>query len=280
MKKLLLSLLLGMMTLGAAAQSINGDVNGDGVVNISDVNRVINIILAGGYDSSADINNDGQVNITDLNVIIDIILNPTVEPPKDDWVDLGLPSGTIWATRNIGANSPEENGDYFAWGETEPKDYYEWNTYKWCNGSYETLTKYCTDAHDGYNGFTDYKTELEPADDAATANWGSGARMPSGEQAEELVNQCYWEWTQRNGVYGQLGTGPNGYTIFFPASGYRYTTSLSHAGTFGYCWTCTLEFDFTGTAFYLGFGEEDATCYRGYSAERCLGFPVRAVRVP
>ena len=80
---------------------------------------------------------------------------------EHEWVDLGLPSGTLWATCNIGANAPEEYGDYFAWGETEPKDCYNWSTYKWCNGDYDRLTKYCTESDYGYNGFTDGKTELD-----------------------------------------------------------------------------------------------------------------------
>ena len=98
---------------------------------------------------------------------------------EHEYVDLGLPSGTQWATMNIGANAPEEYGDYFAWGETEPKDYYDWGTYKWCMGNYNTMTKYCTISGYGYNGFNDGKTELDPEDDAATAAWGAGWRMPS-----------------------------------------------------------------------------------------------------
>ena len=96
-----------------------------------------------------------------------------------EWVDLGLPSGTLWATCNVGANSPEEYGDYFAWGETTTKSSYSWSTYKYCKGSSSTMTKYCTSS---YYGTVDNKTELEPSDDAATANWGSEWQMPSLEQ--------------------------------------------------------------------------------------------------
>ena len=284
MKKSLLSMLLGMMTLGAAAQSINGDVNGDGVVNISDLNRVISIILTGGYDSSADVNNDGQVNITDVNVIIDQILNSTVRPPEDDWVDLGLPSGTIWATRNIGANSPEEYGDYFAWGETSPKEVYNWSTYKW--GYYDNKgnwqwTKYYFSYYDNSSQSTitgDNKTELDPADDAATANWGASARMPSLEQILELVNSCSWQWTQRNGVYGQQGTGPNGNTIFLPAAGGRWNESLYYAGSLGVYWSRTLDSFYSYFAYYLYFNSDGVDWYNYYL--RYLGHSVRAVRVP
>ena len=94
-----------------------------------------------------------------------------------EYVDLGLPSGTLWATCNIGANTPEEYGDYFAWGETQTKDTYSWSTYQYANGTFwqdPQLTKYCTDANYGYNGFTDNLTTLQASDDPATANWGSG----------------------------------------------------------------------------------------------------------
>ncbi len=108
-----------------------------------------------------------------------------------DYVDLGLPSGTLWATCNVGASKPEEYGDYFAWGETTPKSTYYWSTYKWCKGSETTMTKYCTRSDYGYNGFTDNLTELQPEDDAATANWGSVWKMPSYAQFSELFNSSY-----------------------------------------------------------------------------------------
>ena len=75
-----------------------------------------------------------------------------------EYVDLGLPSGTLWATCNVGADTPEGYGDYFAWGETEPKEVYSWETYKWCNGDEYSMTKYCTNSQYGYNGFTDGST--------------------------------------------------------------------------------------------------------------------------
>ena len=84
-----------------------------------------------------------------------------------------MPSGTLWATCNIGANSPEEYGDYFSWGETAPKDDYNWSNYKWCNGTLNTLTKYSTRSSYGYKGFVDNKTVQDPEDDAACVNRGS-----------------------------------------------------------------------------------------------------------
>ena len=124
---------------------LHGDVNGDGEVNIADVNAVIDIILGGNGNTAADVNGDGEINITDINAILHIIMGGGgPSPDEHEWVDLGLPSGTLWATCNVGASNPEEYGDYFAWGETEPKDYYDWNTYKWSKDSSDTLTKYCT----------------------------------------------------------------------------------------------------------------------------------------
>ena len=87
-----------------------------------------------------------------------------------EYVDLGLPSGTLWATCNVGAETPESIGSYFAWGETSTKADYDWSTYKYCNGSENTLTKYCNDANYGYNGYSDELVVLQPEDDAATAN--------------------------------------------------------------------------------------------------------------
>lgn len=138
-----------------------------------------------------------------------------------DWVDLGLPSGTKWATCNVGANSPEEYGDYFAWGETAAKEIYDWNTYRWgyvSDGIYY-VTKYCNKAYYGYNGFTDTLTVLEATDDAATANWGTGWRMPTGDETRELCTYCTQTWTTQNLVPGRLFTGPNGNSIFLPAAG-------------------------------------------------------------
>ena len=195
-----------------------------------------------------------------------------------EWVDLGLPGGTLWATCNVGASSPEDYGDYFAWGETAPKDTYDRSTYKWFNGSYDiynTLTKYCTKSSFGYNGFVDNKTELDPEDDAAYVNWGPSWRMPTTEQQRELYEKCSSVWTTQNGVNGRLFTGPNGNTLFLPAAGYRYG-SLYDAGLWGGYWSRTLDSGGPNCAYYLDF-------HSGYvnwnSGHRYGGLAVRAVRV-
>ena len=219
-----------------------GDVNADQEVNIADVNAAIDAVL-GGYDTSAaDVNSDGEVTIADINTLIDIILNGgTPTPQSPDYVDLGLPSGTLWATTNVGASAPEDYGDYFAWGETAPKFNYTWNTYKLCTGNSHGMIKYCTDGFWGCFDIVDDKTELEPDDDAAHVNWGPLWRMPSQEQMEELCEQCNWQDTTRNGVNGLLVTGPNGNTLFLPKAGYHYYQFFHDAETYGYYWTRTLD---------------------------------------
>ncbi|MBQ8865452.1 MAG: Ig-like domain-containing protein [Bacteroidaceae bacterium] len=194
-----------------------------------------------------------------------------------DYVDLGLPSGTLWATCNVGASKPEEWGDYFAWGETEPKNDYSWNTYKYCNGSETTMTKYCTSSSDGT---VDNKTELEPSDDAATVNWGPDWQMPSIEQCEELCNSSYTTttWTTQNGFYGiNITSKSNGNSIFLPAAGCHYGTSLSSLGSVGYYWSLSLSTSDSDLAYSMGIGSNPIYS-NGYSL-RFDGRSVRPVRV-
>ena len=196
-------------------------------------------------------------------------------PISHEWVDLGLPSGTLWATTNIGATNPEDYGDYFAWGETEPKDVYDWGIYKWCNGSYNTMTKYCTNSSYGYNGFMDNLTELDPEDDAATVKWGAEWRTPSLDQMQELMDNCTSEWTTRNGVNGRLFTSNiNDASLFLPAAGFRERELLS-AGTYGYSWSRTLYSSYPGSAYSLNFASGDVDWY---DDGRVHGRSVRAVR--
>ena len=259
---------------------VKGDVNGDGEVNIADVNAVINIILGnGGNNSAADVNGDHEVNIADVNMIINIILGIYVPTPDHEWVDLGLPSGTLWATCNVGANSPEEYGDFFAWGETEPKEKYSESNYKWYSGSWynhsRSITKYCTNSEYGYKGFVDNKTELDPEDDAAYVNWGPAWRMPSIEQIDEL-SDCSAQWTQVNGVNGQLITGPNGNTLFLPAGGYFIDDSHEDPGTTGFYWSRKLSSGSPNFVYCLTLSSDDWGWWHFY---RECGFTVRAVRV-
>ena len=212
-------------------------------------------------------------NSMNENLGLRLVWTPT-DSHEGEYVDLGLPSGTLWATCNVGASAPEEYGDYFAWGETEPKDYYRWSTYKWCNGSYTTMTKYCNNSSYGYNGFVDNKTELDPEDDAAYVNWGPSWRMPTTEQLQELYEKCTSVWTTQNGVNGRLFTGPNGNTLFLPAAGNRYGDYLGGAGSSGYYWSRTLYYPSVACNLYFH------SRYVGWESDnRFYGFTVRAVRV-
>ena len=235
-----------------------------------------------------DVDYNGKVNISDVTSLIDYLLSgywPGEEPiePQDpqetehEWVDLGLPSGTLWATCNIGADNPEDYGDYFAWGETEPKEFYSWENYKWCIGSDTTLIKYCTSSFYGYNGFIDNKTKLDPDDDAAYVNWGAAWCIPTQEQLNELRTKCTWAWTTQNGVNGRLVTGPNGNSLFLPATGHRWNDSLSFVDSWGYYWSNGPNSINPSTADILDFYSK---LVRGYSDYRYCGVTVRAVRVP
>ena len=177
--------------------------------------------------------------------------NTDTDTDNIEAVDLGL--SVKWASCNVGAESPEEYGDYFAWGETEPKSDYSWSTYKWCNGSYDTQTKYCTSSS---YGTVDNKTVLDPEDDAATANWGGSWRMPTWDEIKELCNKCTWTWTMVNGVNGQKITGPNGNSIFLPATGYREGTEFSSRGSYGDYWPGTLREGRSYDAYYIYFGSD------------------------
>jgi uncharacterized repeat protein (TIGR02543 family) len=189
-----------------------------------------------------------------------------------EYVDLGLPSGTKWATCNVGADFPEDYGDYFAWGETEAKSYYDWSTYKWCKGSYDTMTKYCTSSSDGT---VDNKTTLDLSDDAAYVNLGSSWRMPTEAQLNELRTECTWTWITLNGVNGHKVTSKiNGNSIFLPAAGYRDDSGLHRAGAGGYYWSRSLDTDYSDFAYYLRF--DSVNVYSSYYS-RSYGRSVRPV---
>lgn len=181
----------------------------------------------------------------------------------------------MWATCNVGAATPEGYGDYFAWGETQPKTTYNWSTYKYANGNYDQLTKYCNWFDYGYNGFTDDLTVLQPGDAAATANWGSGWCMPTREQWVELYQNTANIWTTQNGVNGRLFTASNGNSLFLPAAGCRWDAELYDVGSYGDYWSSSLSTDYPGGAWNFYFSSD------GYSLNnygRDIGLSVRAVR--
>ena len=191
-----------------------------------------------------------------------------------EWIDLGLPSGLLWATCNVGANSPEESGDYFAWGETEPKSLYDWSTYQYCVGDDHTFTKYCSESTYGLNGFVDDLTILQLSDDAARVNWGGDWRTATIEEWNELFENTSSSWTTLDGIHGRLFTGSNGNTIFLPASGIYWVNTLQNEGINGYYWSSSKDV-FTPSASNSGFSADDT--YNDDNA-RCFGMPIRPVR--
>ena len=178
----------------------------------------------------------------------------------DGWVDLGLPSGLLWASCNVGAEKPQDYGDYFAWGETKPKANYTEASYNY---------------RDIYDGSNDWAKTLLPSDDAATANMGAPARMPTKEEWEELENYCESEWVKYKGKEGRKFTGPNGNSLFLPAAGYRDGSSLYRDGTNGTYWSLSLDTDNPSSAWSMDFYSDRQYVDNYY---RYYGFSVRAVR--
>ncbi len=215
----------------------------------------------------------GRNHISRMAPIEVILKKPAAEP---EWVDLGL--SVKWATFNVGATKPEEYGDYFAWGETEPKEDYSWSTYRWGNGNTSSLTKYNTNS---YYGTADNKTVLDSEDDAAHVNWGGSWRIPTDAEWTELRENCTWTWTSNyngTGVAGRIVTSnKSGYTnksIFLPASGQRDASRLFDASSYGYYWLSSLDSGYPIGAYYGGFDSSDV--YRGLG-QRDNGHSVRPV---
>lgn len=174
-----------------------------------------------------------------------------------EYVDLGLPSGLKWATCNVGSNTPEGPGYYFAWGEVKPKEKYSSATYKYYDEEVH-VTKYCSENWADVNGFADDKTVLDPEDDAATVNWGGKWRMPTKEEQYELKKNCIWTWTIEDGVKGYRVIGPNGNSIFLPLAGYMIGSTQYVAGIWGSYWSSSLADDMGPSfSYYLSFGLDE-----------------------
>ena len=208
-----------------------------------------------------------------------------------DYVDLGLPSGTLWATCNVGATSPEEDGDYFSWGETHPKNIYSWETYKYCNGS-DKLTKYCNNSDIGNNGFVDNLTVLQSEDDAARVNWGDKWRMPTQIEWEELIKNTNLFLTENAGY---LFTASNGNSLVIPKAGFKEDLEGVPGSPWkvgGFYWSNSLNIDYAWEAISSCVGDSLVGTYNYYSEDyvllgigagfgathRWLGLSVRPVR--
>ena len=192
-----------------------------------------------------------------------------------NYVDLGLPSGNLWATCNIGAEDPEGLGAYIAWGETQPKDTtYYWDTYQYsATNDFHGLTKYCCNAEFGFNGFYDGLKVLLDEDDAAKASWGGDWRIPSYSDWEELVNNCTSEWVTIKDVKGKLFTATNGNTFFLPAAG-RISYMVDAVGVYGHYWMNELTEEGVTVAKEFCVSSSDNSLIGDY---RCYGQSVRPV---
>lgn len=234
----------------------------------------------------------------------------TFVEPKDiglendyEWVDLGLTSGTKWATKNIGAKKPQDCGDYYAWAEVAAKSVYDVNTYKYAmNGDIFKLTKYCAKNYMGYNGYTDERSILDSNDDAAHVNLGGRWYVPTMEQQEELSNECYWVWTDNyngsnvagyivyraknsmergeiiiSGDYPSSSYSLSDAHIFLPVTGF-YTEEcdncIERAGTHGYYWASSLMPDYSFSAYSMFFYSKDI---QSAVNNRDNGLPIRPV---
>lgn len=209
------------------------------------------------------VNNDQKKNVESENAL----------STKCESVDLGLTSGTKWASCNVGATAPELYGEYFAWGETQPKDVYSDTTYAYymivdTPSADSTVKKICKHIGDEIAG-TEY--------DAATAVMGSDWKMPTEVQCKELISECQWTWTDLNGVKGYSVVGKNGNSIFLPATGVRGASDVLNNDKIGGFWSSTLlqSEDSNGDyAMCVYFYSESHTIDKG---GRWIGRTIRAV---
>ncbi len=200
---------------------------------------------------------DGYIKET---VGLRVALREKVEPEA---VDLGL--SVMWANFNVGAFHPTHCGDYFAWGETEPKDEYSWASYKWCDGTDANMTKY---------NATDGLTTLLPEDDAAHVNWGGKWRMPTEEEQRELIDVCSWEQVTLNGVVGYKVTSPNENSIFIPSAGAynSFDNQLNSVGSIGWIYSSTQATEIRACEIHI-----EGNLAKPMNCSRCVGLTIRPV---
>ncbi len=244
MKKILLTLVAAISALAVNAET----------------QRVMKVSLSDGSEAKYVLSEVEEVTFADEEIV--------EEEDDHEYVDLGLESGTLWATMNVGAETVTDYGDYFAWGETEAKETYSKDTYSFYDSETGSYTKY----------YNDDLTTLELADDAANVIWGSDWRMPTIDELNELKNNCTWTWTdnyEESGVAGYVVKGTNGNSIFLPAAGYRNASSLNYAGSDGYYWSSSLDSSYPNSAQYLNF---DSGYFSSNLSYRYYGQSVRPVR--
>lgn len=227
-----------------------------------------------GDELLGDINGDGRISIADLTRLIEMLRRGET---THQYVDLGLPSGTLWATTNVGASVPEGFGGYYAWGEVAEKVLYTWATYfDSLNGSSTQFATYRTDAETSIVGDAEH--------DVARHLWGSNWQMPTLAQLQELKTKCIWTNATVDGVNGVSIQGPNGNSIFMPKAGYKaYQATPYYQNTYFYYWAgelyCLYDDDASSSlACYMDASFTNAFAYHGIS--RFNGYPVRPVVAP
>ena len=249
-------------------------ITGEKSINVTNPTNESYVVLFPNEETNVELISDSGKKVTFLNginagSIYTVGWEDYEEGPNAngyEYVDLGLPSGLLWATCNVGANSPEEYGNYYAWGETSTKETYDYDNCATYGLSISELQS---------QGYIDGAGNLNPQYDAAAANWGGDWRMPTYDELNELRTQCTWTWTTQNGVNGFKVTGPSGASIFLPAAGYRYGSSLNDAGSLGGYWSSTPYENYDSRAYYLIFDND----YHGmsYGNLRINGRSVRPV---
>lgn len=196
----------------------------------------------------------------------------------DEWIDLGLPSGTLWATCNLGATKATEVGNYYAWAEKsgykEGKHNFDWKNYKYCKGSHSTLTKYCSQHQYGNDGYVDMLYSLQEDDDVCLS-LGDGWSMPTKYDWAELLTECTWTQFRIGDVFVARVEGKNGQVLFLPAGGYRSASGLYDYNTDGHYWSADLDLVSPDDAWFIYFGNSGVESM-GY--HRCIGRNVRPVK--
>lgn len=262
----------------AVTPLLAGDLNDDGKVNQYDLNLLVDAYLSNANATNVtDLDADDSFSIADIAKLIGII-NDSNSPMNSNghpYVDLGLPSGALWATCNVGALAEEEIGEFYAWGELETKESYSWANYKWCDGekcnvSNPTLTKYCD--RGGY-GLMDGKVSLELEDDVAHVKWGGDWHIPTQAEFQELIDNCTVEWIKiANKQHAFRFTGANGNSILMPASG-EWSNANFYSDDFNY-WSADLASNRSNNTWTISSSSGNAE-FSG--AGRYKGFAVRPV---
>lgn len=201
-----------------------------------------------------------------------------LEPELYQWIDLGLPSGILWADKNIGATKPEDYGLYFAWGEIQGYNktgkQFNWLDYELCNDTKESLIKYCTDSS---YGTIDNKTVLDVTNDASYRSC-SVSRTPEKSNFEELLENTTSTWETLDGINGRRFTSKiNNNSIFIPAGGRIANGVLQNEGASGYVYTSSLDIEYPYGSYVFGFNSGNAGML--FSNNRCQGFSIRPIKI-